>query len=174
MFKKSKYPKAFEKAMVHVFKSEGGYVNHKHDRGRATNWGISQLSYPHLDIKKLSKTHAKEIYYRDYYQKVKAHKIKHEHVAFYLFDMAINHGTRTAVKILQKSVNVVSPNSRRLSIDGLIGSATIRAVNKADNLSLYHTMQDMRWAFYKSLMRRKPSQEVFRRGWKKRAYLDYA
>ncbi len=59
----------FEKAMTFIFKWEGGYVNDGNDPGGETNFGISKRAYPNLDIKNLTKDEAKQIYYRDYWEK---------------------------------------------------------------------------------------------------------
>ena len=35
----------FQKALEFVFHAEGGYSNHKNDRGGATNMGVTQTAY---------------------------------------------------------------------------------------------------------------------------------
>ena len=61
----ARFLKAFEKVLRH----EGGYVNDPLDLGGETKYGISKRSYPHLDIKNLTLDQAKQIYFRDFWQR---------------------------------------------------------------------------------------------------------
>ena len=72
-----KYDNNFEKIMDYVFNSEGGYVNHKHDRGGATNYGVTQTTYnswrkqkglPIEDVKNITKDEAKKLYYEEFWK----------------------------------------------------------------------------------------------------------
>jgi lysozyme family protein len=90
---------AFERLMGH----EGGYVNDPQDPGGETKWGISKRSYPHVDIKNLTRDDAKGIYYRDFWAPIKADQLL-DGVAFQLLDFAINSGIGTAVRHLQQAV----------------------------------------------------------------------
>ena len=62
---KNFFDEAFEELMI----LEGGYVNNPNDPGGETNFGICKRSYPDLDIKNLTKDIAKEIYFKEYYDK---------------------------------------------------------------------------------------------------------
>lgn len=90
---------AFDRLMGH----EGGYVNHPRDPGGETNWGISRRSYPHLDIAKLTREDAKQIYWRDFWFPISG---VHDAVKFQAFDAAINHGIGNATRMLQRAVGV--------------------------------------------------------------------
>ena len=59
----------FDKAMEHIFKWEGGYVNDAKDPGGETKYGICKRSHPTVDIKNLTKDQAKVIYKREYWDK---------------------------------------------------------------------------------------------------------
>ena len=84
---------------------EGQYSNDPNDPGGETNWGISKREYPHLNIKKLTRAKAKEIYHRDFWLKIKADKLP-DGVAWQLFDFAVNSGIQTAIRYLQRTVMV--------------------------------------------------------------------
>lgn len=86
---------------------EGGYSNRNAaaDPGGETNWGISKRSYPHLDIKALTRAQAKEIYRRDFWERLNGDRL-HDGVAFQLFDFAVNSGTETAVRYFQRALGV--------------------------------------------------------------------
>ena len=86
---------AFKQAIDFTLKWEGGYVHHKDDPGGETKYGISKRSYPRLDIKKLTKDTAREIYYRDYWLPAKCDK-KPYPVNCIHFDAAVNVGVSRA------------------------------------------------------------------------------
>lgn len=92
---------AFDRLMGH----EGGYVNDPNDPGGETNWGISKRSYPDLDIKALTRDQAREIYRRDFWDRIRGDRL-YDGVAFQLFDFAINSGIETAVRKLQRALGV--------------------------------------------------------------------
>jgi len=96
-----KFETIFERLIGH----EGGYVNNLSDPGGETNWGISKRSYPNADIKNLTRWAAKDIYRKDFWDRIHADKLP-DGVAFQLFDFAVNSGVETAVRYLQRAVGV--------------------------------------------------------------------
>lgn len=92
---------SFDRLLGH----EGGYVNNPADPGGETNWGISKRSYPQLDIKKLTRNQAKEIYRRDFWDRINAGTL-HDGVAHQLFDFAVNSGIETSVRYFQRALGV--------------------------------------------------------------------
>lgn len=85
--------------------NEGGYVNNPRDPGGETNWGISKRSYPNVDIKNLTREGAKEIYKRDFWDRINASSL-YDGVVFQLFDFAVNSGVETAIRYLQRAIGV--------------------------------------------------------------------
>jgi len=124
---------AFERVVGH----EGGYQNDPADRGnwttgvigqgvnRGTKFGISAMSYPTLDIANLTVERARTIYKADFWDRAKADQYDFA-VAFQLFDMAVNHGSGNAIRMLQRAVGVAD--------DGQIGPASLAAI-KAMSIS---------------------------------------
>jgi len=92
---------AFDRLLGH----EGRYSNDPNDPGGETNWGISKRSYPHIDIKNLTREGAKIIWRRDFWDRLHADKL-YDGVVFQLFDFAANSGIETAVRYLQRVVGV--------------------------------------------------------------------
>jgi lysozyme family protein len=86
----------FQYAMSTIIELEGGYVEHPSDPGGATKYGISQRSYPHLDIYNLTRAEAIEIYRRDYWQPV-IDRVTDRRMQIMVFDSAINHGVGRAL-----------------------------------------------------------------------------
>lgn len=80
----------WEAAIASVLKHEGGYVHHESDPGGETNWGISKRSYPHLDIRNLTRDDAVRIYERDYWAQVP--DTLPDEVRWFAFDVAVNSG----------------------------------------------------------------------------------
>jgi lysozyme family protein len=146
---------------------EDGYVNNPADKGGETNFGISKRSYPSLDIKNITQEKAIEIYYKDFWKPIKADEIKSALVAAKLFDMAVNMGASQAVKILQRAYNIISRSD--LIVDGVIGNRTLAAINGVEELSLLSSLAAENVLFYKGLIDKDPSQNVFKEGWFRRA-----
>lgn len=91
----------FDDAFELLIGHEGGYTNNPDDPGGETKYGISKRAYPNLAIESLTLYDAKVIYKRDYWDKLPAVPSV---LSFQLFDVAVNSGVGTAVKLLQKAV----------------------------------------------------------------------
>ena len=81
----------FRDYIERVLSHEGGYVNDPRDPGGETRWGISKRSYPHVDIKRLTRDDAIAIYERDFWRRVQGDKLPRQ-FAFQALDAAVNHG----------------------------------------------------------------------------------
>lgn len=93
----------FEKSMKFVFERENGLVEDKDDPGGLTKYGISQKSYPYIDIKNLTPEKAEEIYYRDYWLKADCDKMSFP-FNLIVFDTAVHCGRSKAKKFLTNSL----------------------------------------------------------------------
>jgi lysozyme family protein len=109
----------FDEAFEILIGHEGGYTPGKGDPGGETKYGISKRAYPNLDIRNLTLAQAKDIYRRDYWNRLKADTLP-ESIRFDLFDTAVNSGPGTATRLLQRAVGTAE--------DGNIGSVTLAAV----------------------------------------------
>ena len=151
----------FDSIIDHVLKHEGGYVNDPTDLGGETKYGITKRFYPDLDIKNLTTEDAKEIYKKDYWDKGRVESLPNNlwHI---FFDMSINMGRKTAVKILQRAaVN----KGKKIAVDGGLGPATIKALKGIEK----ERVQAYRVKYYTDLVNAKPEQEKFLFGWFKRS-----
>lgn len=118
----------FNTAFDRLMDNEGGYVNDPKDPGGETKFGISKRSYPQLDIKNLTRDQAKAIYLRDFWNAIDADAL-YDGVAFQTFDFAVNSGISTAVRALQRALNVAD--------DGHFGPASeaaAKAMGEADQI----------------------------------------
>ena len=158
----------FRQAVEVVLKHEGGYVNNPNDPGGETKYGISKRSYPHLDIKNLTRDQAIEIYHRDWWEKYQYGKIENLKVATKVFDLSVNMGPAQAHMILQGAVNFVIDSG--LKVDGVIGVKTLAAVNATDPTKVLQAMRYMAAEYYYALAKRRAESRAFLMGWLNRAY----
>ncbi len=147
----------FDKAFKKVIGHEGGYVNDPDDNGGETKYGISKRAYPQIDIKNLTLDGAKEIYKKDYWTRLKCDDINSEQIAIELFDMGVNSGNKTAVKIAQSILDI--------AIDGIIGTKTIAAINEIDEEKFLLAFKLGRVARYVDICNKNKTQSKFLLGW---------
>lgn len=112
----------FERTMIFILGHEGGLSDDAEDKGGLTKFGISQKSYPDVDIRKLTQADALDIYRRDFWARCQCDHLP-EPIAVIVMDCAVNQGASTAIRLLQKSLGV--------NADGVVGSQTIAAVQRA-------------------------------------------
>tara|TARA_R100000152_G_C6772765_1_gene199819 strand:- start:1202 stop:1699 length:498 start_codon:yes stop_codon:yes gene_type:complete len=156
---KSNSFQTFDEIIEEVLKHEGGYVNDPKDLGGETNFGIAKRFYPDLDIKNLTKEEAKEIYKKDYWNRNKVDDLPSD-LKYIFFDMCVNQGRRTAVKILQRAIN---NKGGKLVVDGGFGPGTKGALAKYK--PSVSRVRCYRLKHYYDLVSRKPEQERFLFGW---------
>lgn len=133
----------FDEFMKQIFAEEGGYVNNANDKGKATNFGITQAtldnynkknSLPEEDVKDITQEKAKQIYYQEYYKKNKLDEISDPRAAYFYFDSYI-HGWSKAGENRRKG---------NVNIDSLI---------------------DLKKQYYENIVKKDASQSVFLEGW---------
>lgn len=164
-----------------IIKKEGGYVNHPADKGGPTNHGITAKSYAEYfqrewenitapEIKAVSKELAEKIYYKLYYIRPNIIALP-ERIQPIMLDMAVNHGRRGAVKILQQAL-VYAGYSHSIP-DGIIGVKTLGAATKAtqDLGKIFISyLVESRIKAYQEIIKKDPSQAIFEDGWMARAH----
>ncbi len=91
----------FERAVKRVLKDEGGLVDDPDDRGGATNFGISSRAHPDVNVKKLTKDKAKQLYRERYWDAIGADNLSEE-VRELAFDSAVQHGVGWVKEALQE------------------------------------------------------------------------
>ena len=153
--------KNFDEIIEYVLEHEGGYVNDPTDLGGETKYGITKRFYPDVDIKNLTIEQAKQIYKDDYWDKNRVESLPQElwHI---FFDMCVNMGRGTAVKILQRAAN---SKGKGLDVDGGMGPATLNALNGIG----VERVRAYRVKYYVDLINAKPEQEKFYFGWFRRS-----
>jgi lysozyme family protein len=161
---------AFVDEIIHI---EGGYVNDPDDNGRETKWGITigtarKHGYTGA-MKDLTKEQAKQIYVKEYYFGYGVDKITNDHIAFELFDTAVNMGPQTSILFLQQAWNMLNFEQNLgadLKEDGVLGPMTIQFVNKYPYPQRLHMAQNaIQMHAYVEIVRKKRSQRKFFFGW---------
>ena len=143
---------AFEQAFGIVIGSEGGYVDNAADPGGRTKYGISQRSYPALDIAAMTLLDAQVIYKRDYWDKVRGDDLPPP-LALLVFDAAVNCGLGRAARWLQAAVGVGQ--------DGITGPGTLAAVQAGVGWQVMARFGTERLIFMAGL----PTWRQFGKGW---------
>lgn len=145
----------FDKCLAVILENEGGYVNDPRDPGGETKYGISKRSYPTLDIKNLTAQQAGAIYKRDFWDPLQLDNAP-AGIALQLFDFAVNSGTQTAIRALQRAVGVAD--------DGAIGPQTRRAIAAMQSHDIVMRLLSERLLF----MTRCPAWPAANKGWARR------
>lgn len=158
--------------------SSNGYVNDKVDKGGQTVFGMTRKNHPRLKIwasldelptvkeKKAYKPSEEEMgqivreYKKGYWDTMMLDLVKDDRIRHFLFDFAVNSGTKNASKTVQRIVGV--------GVDGICGKNTVNAINKTHSKSLVDALIREREKFLIGIVRKNPSQEKFLKGWLKR------
>jgi lysozyme family protein len=162
-------------ALTFTLGNEGGYSNHPADPGGATNFGIIQReldrwngAHPELgfpaNVKDLTQGQADAIYRMNYWR---WDGIEDQALAIKLFDIGVNCGTETSVKLLQRAIN--PSGSETCPVDGQLGPVTLGAANAIPPEQLMTSLCQVQEDYYKAIVARNPSQAVFLKGWLNRA-----
>ena len=154
----------FDAAVTKTLINEGGarITDDPNDRGGLTKYGISQRSYPNEDIRNLTEQRAKEIYKRDYWDKVNGDNIQSQQVAENIFDTAVNMGPKTANRLAQMALEIEP-------VDGISGPQTVGALNAKDPESFIAEYTIAKIARYAAICNRNRTQTKYLLGWVNRA-----
>ena len=145
----AKFNNIFEKILL----IEGGYSNHKDDRGGSTKYGITEATARHHGYKgnmmDLTEENAKYIYEHFFFNNHGFDKIQNTKIAEELFEFTINTGrNKTAVEFLQRSFNLLNKNIHLIE-DGILGDNTAHTINNYKYYkSLHKTMNILQGSYY--------------------------
>lgn len=153
----------------YVLASEGGYVNHPRDPGKATNMGITIATLrawrgtkvTNKDVQNLTQAEALAIYKAQYWDTVRADQLPLG-LDYLTFDYAVNSGPARAIKDLQRTVGA--------DVDGVIGQKTLSKIKEyiaANSMRvLLNAYATRRWKFVQGLS----TFSTFGNGWRRRIW----
>lgn len=145
-------------------KWEGGYVNHPKDPGGATNRGVIQRVYDSYrgrrglakrSVRYIEDNEVREIYRKQYWDAVRGDDLPMG-VDLAVWDFGVNSGPTRAVKYLQKVIGA--------RIDGVIGEATLEALERHDPVDVVQKICRERQSFVRGLR----TYKTFGKGWERR------
>lgn len=175
-------PDRFESFFRQLQKEKGGYSDNPKDSGGETNHGVTLdifNTYRELgkqrdkmpdDIKNLTKDEAKIIMRELFYDPLKLDQIRDEQTARHLFDAAILSGSPQATKWVQREL--AEKIGSQIKDDGVMGSYTrqiLNALSPSELAAINAGMAARREEFFNELVRKRPKDEDFIRGWIDRA-----
>lgn len=154
----------FNDAIVKTLAKEGGakFTDVPNDKGGATKYGISQAAYPKVDIRNLTEQQARDIYKRDYWDRVRGDDLTSQMIAENLFDTAVNMGVRTASRLAQIMLNIQPA-------DGIIGSGSLGVINQQNEKDFLVQFTLVKIGYYANLCNKDRTQSKFLLGWINRA-----
>jgi lysozyme family protein len=153
----------FGDAIAQLLRNEGpGFVDNDHGRG-PSKYGVTLLTYRDYkpgataeDIRRLTSAGA-EVFYRWWWERYKLGLIDSQEVAFKAFDLGVNCGQATVIKILQRAVGVPA--------DGILGPRTAAAVNARTPKLVLQGIRTAGAQHYQELVERRPEYAPCLEGW---------
>ena len=153
----------FDKAIVALLISEGGFVNNPKDPGGMTNLGVTKTVWEgwtghdatETTMRNLSTSDVTPLYRKKYWDAVQGDNLP-AGLDYCVFDTAVNSGAGRSIKLLQRSIGVTE--------DGFLGPNSLAAILVSDVGSLIDKYCDARNEFLQSLS----TFETFGKGWTNR------
>ncbi|MDP1027538.1 glycosyl hydrolase 108 family protein [Sphingomonas sp. KR1UV-12] len=164
-----------------VIDREGGYSDHRADRGGATRWGVTEAVARAQGwrgtMRALPRAEAATIYRRLYWTRPRLDDVaaRAPLLAAELFDTGVNMGPATAICFLQRALNALNRSGGDypdMVVDGRVGPATLAALDAflasrgraAENV-LLKAVEALQGERYVALAERRPANEAFLYGW---------
>jgi lysozyme family protein len=167
--------------LVALLLKEGGFVDHPHDRGGATIFGITEAVARSSgwagSMRDLPRDFALVIYKRRFWTLPRFHDVAEimPAVGAELFDTGVNMGPAVATGFLQRSLNVLNRQGRDwpdVALDRAVGPATLGALRglrrvrgPAGEAVLLKALNALQGARYIELAEGRSANESFLSGW---------
>lgn len=147
-----------------------GWANDPDDMGGATMCGITFDTYKRYcqqegkacslsGLKNISYSEWLEVLKNFYWDRWQADRINNQSIANILIDWVWASGVH-GIKIPQRMLGV--------TVDGIVGEKTLTALNGVDSEQFFRQLHKARVNFVEDIVRRRPRQKKFLRGWLRR------
>ena len=161
---------------------EGGFVDHPHDRGGATRYGITEKvarahGY-HGPMAFLPREEARAIYKRLFWLRPRYDAVAERApmIAAEMFDTGVNMGPAVATTFLQRALTALNRQGRDypdLTPDGKVGPKTLAALDRfmamrgdaGGETVLLRALEALQGERYLALAEQRPANESFLYGW---------
>lgn len=129
---------------------EGGFVDDPHDKGGATNKGVTIGTFRQYfgkcqtvqDLKNITDAQWLYIFKQGFWDRWQADRIGSQSIANLVVDWLYNSGSHGITKV-QAILGV--------KVDGIVGPKTLDALNSKDRLVLFNQIHEAREKFYRGL-----------------------
>ncbi len=178
---------SFERCQQFVLKWEGGLSDDAADSGGLTKYGVSWAYLKDLEqsrpsvlrdvlgtefvtrsvVRNLPKDQAWRLFKFSFWDPFSLDD-QPLSVALCAYDMNVNHGSRNAIRIVQRAANMMQAVMPKLSVDGRFGPKTRAGMRHLNCPSGIAALASKRQDFYDRIVENRPSQKVFYRGWSNR------
>lgn len=151
---------------------EGGWSDHKNDKGGKTNMGITLKTWKSCgydkdgdgiiderDLKLINEQDVFNVFKKHYWNRYRGDDIRNQSIANIVVDwlwMSGNHAIINVQKLLS------------IKADGVVGPITINTINQANQRELFAQIKRIRKEFFEKVCRDNPTQNVFLKGWLRR------
>jgi lysozyme family protein len=151
----------FAAALLFTLKEEGGFSDDPHDPGGATMKGVTLTEYRAYfgqpkatvaELKAITGEQVADIYQHKYWDGVRGDELP-AGVDLSVFDMGVNAGPVTSIKILQRELAIKA--------DGILGPKTLAEVRRQIPATLIMWLESGQLRYYRSLT----TFKYFGKGW---------
>lgn len=164
-------------SMNYVLDNEGRGYSEPPEDDQPTKYGIiaadiaehrhkmvSEISVQ--DVKDLTMKEATDIYWLQYWSRMKLDDVKDQSVATAIFDVGVNRGIFKGATYTQLALN---NQGFYLNVDGKMGPRTVRAINDCKRLNFLTSFHGLVYEGYQSIVEHNPEDHKFLHGWLRRA-----
>lgn len=154
----------YRKLKPFILAREGGYVYDPADSGKQTMRGVTIATFRSVygqnktvnDLKNITDEQWTYIFKKYFWDRWRADEIEDQSVANILVDWVWASGAY-GIKIPQSML--------RVTIDGIVGTKTIAAVNAKDGKTFFAEIKKERIAFIDRICNSRPQNKKFKKGW---------
>ncbi|MDM8337211.1 glycoside hydrolase family 108 protein [Mediterranea massiliensis] len=152
-----------------IQKWEGGWADHKNDKGGKTNMGITLSTWRSCgydkdgdgdidadDLRLITPDDVFNVFKKYYWDRYKADYIHNQSIANICVDWVWAsgaHGIKRVQRLLQ------------IKVDGIVGPQTVASINLANQRQLFEAIKADRKKFIDEICQSDPSQNEFKNGW---------